>query len=175
MEQKTPERGLFRFGTTLAVHRLTTQTVFLESLDSNVLFGAPRIVAIQGEFPYVRVDREGGIQSRPHPPDRVMYKVVSDTTKPDPDVSRDIQAYPLEYERYLQLPAELNPRISRRASEMIIKARAQNRYDIAKAIESQLQSDFGYSLQMKRAVRFDSRIFFLTFVRVTVNTSPPRW
>ena len=132
MEQKTPERGLFRFGTTLAVHRLTTQTVFLESLDSNVLFGAPRIVAIQGEFPYVRVDREGGIQSRPHPLDRVMYKVVSDTTKPDPDVlRRDIQAYPLEYERYLQLPAELDPRISRRASEMIIKARARNRYDIS--------------------------------------------
>ena len=150
LEQKTPERGFFRLGTTQALHRLTTQTVFLESLDSNVLFGAPRIVALQGEFPYVRIDREGAIQARPHPIDRVMYKVVSDTTKPDPEVlRRDIQAYPFDYERYLQVPSELDPRIKRRASEMIVKARARTRYDIAKAIESQLQSDFGYSLQMK--------------------------
>src|SRR5687767_12349246 len=86
LDQKSPERGFFRLGTTQALQGLTTQTVFLESLDSNVLFGAPRIVAIQGDFPYVRIDREGSIQSRPHPLDRLMYKVVSDTTKQDPDV-----------------------------------------------------------------------------------------
>src|SRR5215217_1574769 len=33
--------GLFQFGTTEAVHRLTTQTFFLEPLESPVLFAAP--------------------------------------------------------------------------------------------------------------------------------------
>jgi transglutaminase-like putative cysteine protease len=148
-EQRYPERGLFRLGTTQALQRLTTQTVFLEPLDSTVLFGAPRAVAIQGDFPYVRLDREGSIQTRPHPFDRLMYKVVSDTSEPDPDtLRRDIRAYSPEYERYQQLPA-LDPRIAERASAMIVKAHARNRYDAAKAIESQLRSDFGYSLQMK--------------------------
>ena len=32
---------------------------------------------------------------------------------------------------------------------MVVNAHARNRYDEAKAIESQLQSDYGYSLQMK--------------------------
>lgn len=149
-EQKTPERGFFRLGTTQALQRLTTQTVFLEPLDSTVLFGAPRAVAIQGDFPYVRVDREGSIQTRPHPLDRLMYKVVSDTTEPDPDtLRRDMRVYSVEYERYQQRPAALDPRIAERASAMIVKAHARNPYDAAKAIESQLRSDFGYSLQMK--------------------------
>ncbi len=149
-DQKYPERGFFRLGTTQALQRLTTQTIFLEPLDSTVLFGAPRAVAIQGDFPYVRVDREGSIQSRPHPLDRLMYKVVSDTTEPDPDtLRRDMRAYGSEYERYQQLPVTLDPRIAELATAMIGKAHARNRYDAAKAIEAQLRSVFGYSLEMK--------------------------
>src|SRR4029079_17771402 len=48
--------GFFPIGTTEALHRLTSQTFFLEPLESPVLFGAPRVVAIQGELPFVRVD-----------------------------------------------------------------------------------------------------------------------
>ena len=40
--------GLFQFGTTEDIRRLTTQTFFLEPLESPVLFAAPRVVAVQG-------------------------------------------------------------------------------------------------------------------------------
>ena len=56
---KENDKGFFQLGTTEALHRLTTQTVFLEPIESPVLFAASRPVAIQGDFPFVRVDAEG--------------------------------------------------------------------------------------------------------------------
>ena len=142
--------GFFQLGTTEALHRLTTQTFFVEPLESPVLFAAPRVVAVQGDLPYVRVDAEGSIQSRRHDFERLMYKVISDTDEPSPEELReDMRPYPAEFNRYLQLPEDLDPRIVLLARRMIIDAQARTRYDAAKAIEWQLQRDYGYSLQMK--------------------------
>lgn len=149
-EQKTSERGLFQLGTTEALHRLTTQTVFLEPIESSVLFAASRPVAIQGDFPFVRVDAEGSVQTRRHEFESVIYKALSDMTEPDVALLRnDRRAYPAAFERYLQLPPSLDPRIGARANAMFANAHAQNRYDATKAIESQLKEDYGYNLQMK--------------------------
>jgi transglutaminase-like putative cysteine protease len=149
-EQKNSERGFFQLGITEALHRLTKQTVFLEPLESPVLFAAPRLVGIQGDFPYVRVDAEGSVQSRRHEFERLMYKAISDTAEPSPQVLRnDLRPYPATYYRYLQLPEKLDPRVAKLATAMILNSQALNRYDAAKAIESALQSDYGYSLQMK--------------------------
>ena len=57
-----------------------TQTVFLEPIESPVLFAASRPIAVQGDFPFIRVDAEGSMQTRKHEFERVMYKVFSDTT-----------------------------------------------------------------------------------------------
>ena len=149
-EQKTSERGLFQLGTTEALNRLTAQTVFLEPIESPVLFAAARPIAIQGDFQVVRVDAEGSIQVRKLGFDRIMYKALSDMTEPDAaTLQRDRQRYPASIERYLQLPDSLDPRIEARANAMVVNARARNRYDVAKAIETQLQQDYGYSLEMK--------------------------
>ena len=146
------ERGFFRLGTTEALHRLTTQTFFLEPLESPVLFAAPRAIAIQGDLPFVRVDTEGSVQSRRHEFERIIYKAISDTDEPRVEVLRsDLRPYPAGYQRYLQLPEKLDKRVAGLATEMILNAHARNRYDAAKAIESQLQSGYGYSLQMKAA------------------------
>lgn len=146
----TERAGFFQLGTTEALHRLTTQTFFLEPLESPVLFAAPRVVALQGDLPFVRVDSEGSIQSRRHDFERIMYKAISDTDEPSADVlRRDMRPYPQSFERYLQLPENLDPRIVALARRMIIEANARNRYDAAKAIEWELQRDFGYSLEMK--------------------------
>src|ERR1700752_462921 len=146
----TERAGFFQLGTTEALHRLTTQTFFLEPLESPVLFAAPRVVALQGDLPFVRVDAEGSIQSRRHDFERMMYKAISDTDEPPAEVLRkDMRAYPASYERYLQLPETLDPRIVSLARTMIIDANARSRYDAAKAIEWQLQRDYGYSLEMK--------------------------
>src|SRR5689334_3158408 len=143
--------GFFQLGTTTqGVHRLTLQTFFLEPLESPVLFAAPRVVALQGDLPFIRADQEGSIQSRRHDFERVMYKALSDTEEPPVEELRnDMRPYPAAFQRYLQLPESLDPRIVQLARTMILDAHARNRYDAAKAIESQLQRDYGYSLQMK--------------------------
>ena len=142
--------GLFQVDTASALHRLTTQTFFLEPLESAVLFAAPRVVAIQGNLPIVRVDSEGSVQSRRHDFERIMYKAISDMDEPRMDELRnDRRQYSPAYYRYLQLPDNLDRRIGPLATTMILRANANNRYDAAKAIESHLQREYGYSLEMK--------------------------
>ena len=142
--------GFFQVGTAEAVHRLTTQTFFLEPLESSVLFAAPRVVAIQGDLPFIRVDGEGSVQSRRRDYDRIMYKAISDRNEPRMDELRnDMRPYQPGYFRYLQLPDKVDRRIGQLATSMILNANANNRYDAAKAIELQLQRQYGYSLDMK--------------------------
>ena len=149
--QPANERGgFFQVGTTEALHRLTTQTFFVEPLESAVLFGAPRVVAIQGDLPFVRVDAEDGLQSRRHDFERIMYKAISDTEEPPVEQLRgDMRPYPDSIERYLQLPEKLDRRIVYHAQFVLRNAQARNRYDAAKAIELDLQRNFAYSLEMK--------------------------
>src|SRR5215213_3031556 len=146
----TERGGFFKVDTTEAIHRLTTQTFFLEPLESSVLFAAPRVVALQGDFPYVRVDEEGSIQSRRHDFERLMYKALSDTNEPRMDQLRDdLRPLPVPYYRYLQLPEKLDTRIGPLATTIILHANASNRYDAAKAIEAYLQREYPYSFDMK--------------------------
>ncbi len=142
--------GFFQVGTTEALHRLTSQTFFLEPLESPVLFGAPRVVAVQGDLPFVRVDSEGGLQSRRHDYERLMYKAISDTDEPPvQDLRDDMRPYPDSFERYLQLPENLDRRIVYHTQSVLHSAQARNRYDAAKAIETDLRQNFAYSLEMK--------------------------
>ncbi|MGI8734924.1 MAG: transglutaminase TgpA family protein [Pyrinomonadaceae bacterium] len=148
-------RGFFRLGTTDDAQSLTTQTIFLEPLDSTVLFAAPRalaIQAVQGDLPYLRIDGEGAIQTRHHDFDRIIYKAFSDVREPHPELlRRDTEPYSVSQERYLQLPPELDQRVAGYARTIVTNARAVNRYDKAKAIESHFQESYGYSLQMTAA------------------------
>jgi protein-glutamine gamma-glutamyltransferase len=156
-EQRTSERGVYQLGTTEALHHLTTQTIFLEPIDTPALFAAPRVIALQGPFSYLQidsngspVDNNGSLRSRRHEFERLIYKAVSDTTEPDVAVlRRDQSPYPPSFDRYLQLPATVDPRIAELATTMILQRRARNRYDAAKAIESQLSTNYAYSLDMK--------------------------
>jgi len=142
--------GFIRLGTTVALNRLTTQTVFLEPIDSPVLFAASRPIAIQGDFARLRVDGEGSVQVARHQSGRAMYTALSDMTQPDPRLLRtDRQRDPVTFSRYLELPDELDPRIGALANAVMVNAHAGNRYDLAKAIEAHLQQEYGYSLQMK--------------------------
>jgi len=146
----TERAGFFKIDTTEALHRLTTQTFFLEPLESPVLFAAPRVVAVQGDLPWVRVDEEGSIQTRRHDYERIIYKALSDTNEPRMDQLRnDLRPLPVPYYRYLQLPEKLDPRIGPLATTIILHANANNRYDAAKAIESYLQREYSYSFDMK--------------------------
>src|SRR6185436_19290258 len=141
-EKNADGPGLFKIATITSevLNRLTTQTVFLEPIESPVIFLAYRPIAIQGSFLKIWFDDEGSVQTRRRESERVMYKARSDMTQPDPAVLRnDIRQDPVNFGRYKQLPPALDPRIRARANAIVANAQARNRYDEAKAIESQLQ------------------------------------
>jgi len=149
-EDKKDDRGFFKLGTTEDVQRLTTQTVFLEPVDTPVLFGAPRIVAVQGRLPFVRIDSEGAIQTRSHDQERVVYKVYSDTMDPSPTALRSDQLnYFVASAHYLELPENLDPRIATLAQNVIARAGPQDGYDKARTIEAFLRDNYDYSLDLK--------------------------
>src|ERR1041384_6348209 len=150
-DTKQSESGFFKLGTTEDLQRLTTQTFFVEPVDTPVLFGARRVVAIQGKLPYLRIDSEGSIQTRPHDQERVAYKVFSDTAEPSSATLRsDRLPYTVEFARYADLPANLDPRIGELTRDVIQKRGAGNWDDAARAVESHLRENYGYTLKMKR-------------------------
>jgi protein-glutamine gamma-glutamyltransferase len=126
---------------------LTAQSVYLEPLDTPVLFGLTRIVGVQGSFSMLWRDANGSV-SFPRTAGRISYKVLSDTSLPPVNRLRaDNTPYPRESSNYLLLPSNLDSRISALAKSVMRDGR--NRYDAAKAIESYLQNDFGYTLEQK--------------------------
>jgi transglutaminase-like putative cysteine protease len=173
------EGELFRLGTTEDLSRLTTQTFFVEPIDTPVLFAAPRAVALQGAFPFVRRDRDDALSTRAHPEERITYTVYSDTFEPPPerlrtdrtrdDAARATANLRRPIEDYLQLPADLDTRISGLAWAVVRQAGARNTYDAARAVEAHLNrnaygGDYHYSLLM-RASGADPLADFLFNVR----------
>jgi protein-glutamine gamma-glutamyltransferase len=149
-EKKENDRGFFQVGTTEELSRLTNQTFYVEPVDTPVLFGAPRIVAVQGRLPFVRIDSESAIQTRPHDQERLVYKIYSDTTDPGANQLRsDRLQYSVEFLRYLELPSNLDPRIGALAQNVIQRAGVPDGYDKARAIESYLRESYGYTLDLK--------------------------
>jgi transglutaminase-like putative cysteine protease len=155
--------NLFRIGTTEDLSRLTTQTFFLEPIDTPVIFAAPRALALQGGFTYVRRDRDDGLASRAHPLERITYTVYSDTYEPAPERLRaDPMIYPpgvtanlrRPVESYRQLPPDMDTRVASLAYTVVRQAGAKNGYDMARAIEVHLSSNayggrYSYSLDMR--------------------------
>jgi hypothetical protein len=129
---------------------LVTQTIYLEPLDTPILFALSRPVAFQGGFKLINKDLEGAIIVVRAGTERFSYKVFSDVSLPSIEaLKKDDSPYPLGAARYLQLPTNLDPRIARLAAEIINKSGASNRYDKAKAIEQYLQNNFGYTLDLR--------------------------
>ncbi len=141
------DRELVQVGYAASRENLLVQTIYLEPLDTPVLFAVPRVVAVQGNFPVLYKDTYDAL-SYQRSFERVSYKVLSDRSRPPiAKLRSDDQPYPIEIRNYRALPAELDPRIAELAAE--ITNTAKNRYDKAAAIESYLQTNFGYTLEPK--------------------------
>src|SRR5213593_7942 len=149
-EDQKDERGFFKLGTTEDLGHLTAQTFYLEPVDTPVLFGAPRILGVQGKLPFLRIDSEGAVQTRPHDQERVVYRVFSDITEPSPSLLRsDRLEYLVPAARYLQLPDNFDPRVAALTRKVIMQSEARTGYDVARAIESYLRDNYEYSLDLK--------------------------
>ena len=126
---------------------LSIQTIYLEPLDTAVLFALPKAVAVQSSFPLIEKDTYGALTFRRNY-ERVSYKVLSDRSLPDHSRLRlDNNGYGPELQNYLQLPESYDKRIFDLAYS--IASKEKNRYDRAVAIEKYLQNNFGYTLEQK--------------------------
>ncbi|MEO5860638.1 MAG: DUF3488 and transglutaminase-like domain-containing protein [Pyrinomonadaceae bacterium] len=126
---------------------LLLQTIYLEPLDTPVLFAAPRAVGVQGSFQVLMRDAYGAIYFQ-RPGERISYRVLSDTSVPPvADLRDDRNAYPVQFGNYLQLPENTDKRIEELGASLTASTR--NRYDAASVIEKYLRTQFGYTLDQK--------------------------
>jgi len=127
----------------------TIQTIYLEPIDTPVLFSLSRPVAIESNLSELYKDSEGAVNfQRRGEYERLSYKVKSDRSLPDDrQLKSDNESYKSESKRYLQLPEQFDEQIAILAVQITDKQ--ANRYDKAKAIENYLQTQFGYTLEMK--------------------------
>ncbi|HLM59492.1 MAG TPA: DUF3488 and transglutaminase-like domain-containing protein [Pyrinomonadaceae bacterium] len=138
----------YKVNNTLNPNNLTIQTIYLEPIDTPVLFALARPILVQGNFQNLLKDPEGALNFSRKDFDRLSYKVYSDRSLPAASrLKSDKENYQFDAKRYLQLPEKFDERISALAAQ--ITAKQTNRYDKAKAVEAYLQTQFGYTLEMK--------------------------
>lgn len=141
-------KDFFVIERTARPEELTTQTVYLEPIQTPVLFALLRPIAVQGNFPVINKDAEGSLIANLSGNERTSYKVHSETVLPSTEnLKKDNGSYSLFFERYLKTPENIDVRIVELTSE--ITANARNRFDKAKAVEKYLQNNLGYTLNLK--------------------------
>ena len=145
------EGNFFRLDTASRNNQTILQTIILEPLDTPVLFGLPRMLGVQGGFDSVTRDANESVNAGRTEPEIVSYRVISDTyLPPEDDLRRDNAEYSADKKDvYLQLPPRMDARIEKLARDVIEKAGAKDRYDSARAVESYLQTNFGYTLDLR--------------------------
>lgn len=143
--------------------------VWLEPIGTEVLFGLPRVTAIQGQLPGLAVDAGEGL-SLPRPPTmRIRYLAVSQPERVRESLLRR-PARPADYpprirEAYLQLPA-ISARVRALARELAAGARTP--YETTRRVEAYLNENLRYSLDLGRPTDLDPLEDFL-FERKTGN------
>ena len=143
-------------------HTFARQDIWLDPLDSDVLFGASRPVAF--EYTHTLKPRA---QSRPKNDEvrldhgqTVHYTMWSDLRGPSPARMKAASGpTPREFGVYLELPPEITQRTRDLARE--ITASATNRYDAAVAIQTWLDANLSYTLELADPGEQDPVDFFL--------------
>ena len=122
-----------------------TQTFYIEREQPNVVFsgGQPDSVWIEGTL---GVDANGGLRTGATLGPETVYSVVSSRGSATPDELRALpeQTAPETFDKYLQVPSTVPPRVAELAER--ITRNAPTRYDKVKAIESWLAENFRYDL-----------------------------
>lgn len=149
--QKTPfpkiAQDTIRLNDPTGREPVLVQTFYLESMQTQLLFALPTAVAVQGNFDVLYLDTYGSI-SHGRTGERITYKVASDRSVPRSDELRaDRQPYSTDVQNYRSLPPVYDLRIAEMAAQ--ITASSKNRYDKALAVESYLQTNYGYTLEQK--------------------------
>jgi transglutaminase-like putative cysteine protease len=121
--------------------------VMMEPTMSSVLFLAKGTLQLDGNFRQIAFDNAQSYINLDGSHPTNTYSVVANITPPDPAELRTTGTdYPARFSmRYLQLPP-VDPRITSLARQ--VTANAHTPYDKARAIESYLQQNYGYTLEL---------------------------
>lgn len=142
------EKDFFLLDYSSGKEDVTVQTVYREPIDTEILFALSRPVAVQGNFQLLFKDSAGALTFNRNGFERLSYKVYSDRSLPSQEkLKADNSVYAETEKNYLQLPATMDARISQLAAQLTEKS--NNRYDKAKIVENYLQTQFGYTLELK--------------------------
>ena len=142
--------GFFKLDTASRDNQTVLQTIILEPLDTPTIFGLPHMLGIQGSFETLSRDQNESVSAGRTEAERMSYRVISDVyVPPENELRADNGAYAPEKKIYLQLPQQIDGRIEKLTRDVIEKAGAKDRYDSARAVESYLQTNFGYTLNLK--------------------------
>lgn len=137
---------------------LITQEIYLEPIGTEVLFAAPRLVAVTVSSGPVWVDALDGVTS-PVPQARLRYRALSELELPARRPTGAVR--PLSDEeraRYLQLPL-LSPRVRALARE--VTRQSPDPWTAALRLTHHLQTTLRYSLELQRTPGVDPLEDFL--------------
>jgi hypothetical protein len=138
------------------------QEIWLDPLDSNVLFGAsnPQVFELAQVARTVRRPPMFNDEFRAEHGSTLHYTVWSNVEPPPVEALRNARGnMPAGYGAYLQLPPEITPQT--RALAQQITAPYDNNYDKAVAIERWLEGNLTYTLELKDPGRTEPVHFFL--------------
>lgn len=139
----------------------TEQQFFMEPLNINTVFVAPRALLVTG-LPELSRDLGDALWTEAHGYNKFNYSVYSDTSAPNDaelgeDNSRD---YPRSItQRYLQLPDKHDTRIDQLAAKVSEGAKTQ--IESVRRIELYLKTQYDYSLNLRRVESGDPVADFL--------------
>lgn len=141
---------------------LVRQDIYLDPLDSDVLFGAglPRVIELEAAARARRPVNEQNDEVRLAHGATVSYTVYSQL---EPPPAEDLRAasggLPRGFDVYLQLPPEVTERTRAKARE--ITAGLTTTYDKAEAIKSWLAANLTYTLELREPRGQEPIDFFL--------------
>ena len=142
--------GFFLLNQPKQTINLVSQTFYLEPISTPILFTLSKPISIQSNFKNLRKDAEGSIRVNQSGFKRMSYLVRSDISLPSISKLReDNSAYSVNYIRYLNLPRKFDQRIAQLAKSIAENSNADNRYDTAKSIATNLQTQFSYTIEQK--------------------------
>jgi transglutaminase-like putative cysteine protease len=150
--------------TELAIRRAAAvkQNIYLDPLDTDVLFGASMPLAFETDLPtlQMRPGAERNDEIRLRRSGTIHYQVWSELqTPPEALLRRADEQLPQGYEVYLQLPDEITGET--RALAERITAGKTNRYDKAVALRGWLTSNLSYTLEQEEPGKREPVDFFL--------------
>lgn len=123
------------------------QSFFLESLSTNVVFAARKVLAVSRDTGILLRDSAENLYTTYHKKTKLRYDVISDRSLPNPEFIFDRGSIPVDVlETCLQIPP-LDSRIGDLTRQ--VTASAGSNHESAKILEHYLRTRYSYSLELK--------------------------